>query len=199
MQDRKDRELMAEVVVGSEPAFADLFRRYGPVANGLAVRVLGDPALAEEVLQEVFLSVWRGARNYGRARGSVRAWILAQVHHRAVDVVRREEATRRRLSRQAVLPNAEIDDVIEQSWIATPCAQVRRSLSSLSNDQRRVLELAYYGGMTQTQIAEQENIPLGTVKSRTLSAVISRRGGVSALSVSYRLATRLECYLVAGY
>lgn len=167
--------------MGSESAFADLFRRYGPVANGLAVRVLGDPALADEVLQEVFLSVWRLARNYDGARGSVRAWILAQVHHRAVDVVRREESARRRLSRQPVTsPDAEIDDVIEQSWIATRRAQVRRALSTLSNDQRTVLELAYYRGMTQTQIAEQANMPLGTVKSRTLSALRTLRAALGS-------------------
>jgi RNA polymerase sigma-70 factor (ECF subfamily) len=179
LQDRRDRELIDDVARGSEDAFADLFRRYGAVANGLAVRVIGDPVLAEDVLQEVFLSVWRSAHTYDDARGTVRAWLLSQIHHRAVDVVRREEAERRRLMKRPAFDLAdEIDDVVERSWSAARREHVLRALTTLTAEQRAVIERAYYNGMTQTQIADREEIPLGTVKSRTLGAMRALRAAL---------------------
>jgi RNA polymerase sigma-70 factor (ECF subfamily) len=167
---------MGRIAEGSSDGFRDLYRRYASTASGLAHRVIGDPVLAEEVTQEVFLSVWRSAAAYDGARGSVRSWLLTQVHHRSVDVIRHEDAERRRAFRQpepiAVDPT---EDVVEDAWLRARRADTRLALKSISNDQREVLELAYFGGLTQTQVAEKLGIPLGTVKSRTLAAMLKLR------------------------
>jgi RNA polymerase sigma-70 factor (ECF subfamily) len=181
LQDRRDRDLLARIASGSEEAFSELFRRYAPAAGGIALRVVGDAAIAEEVVQEVMVSVWRRAGAYDPARGSVRSWLLAQAHHRAVDAVRREEANRRRASATAPESGDDpIDDVVEEGWLASRRTRVRAALASLSSDQRNVLELAYYGGLTQSQVAEAAGIPLGTVKSRTLAAMSKLRSVLGA-------------------
>lgn len=182
LQDRRDRDLLDRIAGGSEDAFSELFRRYAPIAAGVAYRVLGDQTLAEEVVQEVFVGVWRRAGSFDPARGSVRSWLLAHAHHRAVDAVRREESERRRLA-GAPMPAGDdpIDDVVEGDWLATRRSFVRHALAGLSDDQRRVLELAYYRGMTQTQVAETMGIPLGTVKSRTMAAMTKLRGALAGM------------------
>lgn len=181
LQDRRDRELLERIARGSEESFVDLFRRYAPAAVGVARRVLAEDALADEAVQEVFASVWRRAGSYDPARGTVRSWLLSQVHHRAVDLVRREEAHRRRAFTMGLpTPDDPLDDVLEHDWAAARKRQVRRALAELPDDQRRVLELAYYGGMTQTQVAEAMRIPLGTVKSRTLAAMTKLRVSLSS-------------------
>lgn len=175
VQDRRDRDLIARTASGDERGFVELYRRYAPAAMGLAVRVLGDQALAEEVLQEVFVGVWRRAAFYDPARGSVRSWLLAQVHNRAVDVVRREEAERRRASTHAAPvpgdPSGGLEGVIEEGWLAARRDQVRAAMRALPEEQRRVIELAYFDGLTQTEVSGAMSIPLGTVKSRTLAAM----------------------------
>ncbi len=173
LQDRRDRDLIDRVSGGDHAAFSELYRRYSPSAFGLANRILGDQTMAEEVLQEVFLSVWRRAGAFDPARGSVRSWLFAQIHHRSVDVVRREEAERRR-SRATVEPETteeDVEDVIEESWLSARREHVKTALTSLPEEQRRVIELAYYNGLTQTQVADAMGVPLGTVKSRTLAAM----------------------------
>jgi RNA polymerase sigma-70 factor (ECF subfamily) len=173
LQDHRDRDLVHRIGDGDRAAFSELYRRYSSSSFGLAMRILGDRTMAEEVLQEVYLSVWRRASGYDPARGSVRSWIFAQIHHRSVDVVRREEAERRRsastVQREAV--DGEIDDVAEEDWLRARRAQVRSALEHLPPDQRRMIELAYYGGLTQSQVAQETGVPLGTVKSRTLAAM----------------------------
>jgi RNA polymerase sigma-70 factor, ECF subfamily len=176
LQDRRDRELLERIASGSEDSFVEFFRRYSPIAAGVAFRVLGDQTLAEEAVQEVFVSVWRRAGAYDPARGSVRSWLLAQVHHRAVDAVRREESERRRAAGAGLdVFDDPIDDVVQEDWMAARRTQVRRALRDLSDEQRRVLELAYYKGLTQSQVAAHMQIPLGTVKSRTLAAMTKLR------------------------
>jgi RNA polymerase sigma-70 factor (ECF subfamily) len=173
LQDRRDRDLVEQVSAGDRVAFSELYRRYASSALGLAARILGEQTMAEEVLQEVFLSVWRRAGAYDPARGSVRSWVFAQIHHRSVDAVRREEAERRRatstVQREAV--EDDLEEVIEEGWLRSRREQVRRALQSLSPEQRQMIELAYYRGLTQTQVASEAGVPLGTVKSRTLSAM----------------------------
>lgn len=171
LQDRRDRELLDRTAEGSEDAFSELYRRYSPAALGLALRVLGQRSLAEDALQEVFVTVWRQARTYDPARGRVRTWILTQIHHRAVDAVRREEAERRRHSVEDLPARDEISDIIEEGWIAARRAQVRAALAALPVEQRQAVELAYFGGLTQSQISRQTGTPLGTVKTRTMSAM----------------------------
>jgi RNA polymerase sigma factor (sigma-70 family) len=173
LQDRRDRDLIDRVSGGDHAAFSELYRRYSPSAFGLANRILGDQTMAVEVLQEVFLSVWRRAGAFDPARGSVRSWLFAQIHHRSVDVVRREEAERRR-SRATMEPEAteeDVENVIEEGWLSARREHVKSALTSLPPDQRRVIELAYYNGLTQTQVADAMGVPLGTVKSRTLAAM----------------------------
>lgn len=177
LQDRRDRRAVERIAAGDIDAFAELFGRYGPQALGLAKRLAGSLSVAEEVVQEVFASVWRRADAYDPGRASVRAWLLMQVHHRAVDTVRHEEALRRRTSAPIQAPPRPPgpDDVVEDAWLAHRRARVRDVLERLPGEQREVLELAYFSGLTQSRVAEKTGIPLGTVKSRTLTALRTLR------------------------
>lgn len=172
LQDRRDKDLVAATAAGDRKAFTELYRRYSTSAFGLALRILGERAMAEEVLQEVFLSVWRRAEAYDLARGSVRSWLFSQIHHRAVDVVRREEAERRRspINTEPAYDDG-VDEVIEEGWLSARREQVSLALKALSAEQREVIDLAYFKGLTQTQVARETGVPLGTVKSRTLAAM----------------------------
>jgi RNA polymerase sigma-70 factor, ECF subfamily len=185
LQDRKDRDLVERISDGDRAAFSELYRRYASSAFGLAVRILGEQSLAEEVLQEVFLSVWRRAGAYDPARGSVRSWVFAQIHHRSVDVVRREEAERRRsgttVQREAV--DDDLDEVIEEGWLRSRREQVRRALGMLPPEQRQMIELAYFKGFTQSQVASETGVPLGTVKSRTLTAMRRMRDALGGAAM----------------
>jgi RNA polymerase sigma factor (sigma-70 family) len=166
----RDRELVRRVGDGDEDAFRRLFRRYGPTALGLARRIVRQPFLAEEIVQEVFLAVWRDPGGYDPERGSVRAWLMGMTHHRAVDAVRREEASKRRAAES--LPETDVEDpavvVVEELGIPEERKAVRSALEGLPAEQRQVIELMYYRGLSQSRIAERLQLPLGTVKSRTL-------------------------------
>lgn len=146
-----DRELMLRIGGGDEEAFRGLFARYAPTAQGLAFRVIRQQFLAEEIVQEAFLAVWRDPRAYVAERGSVRAWLMSLVHHRAVDLVRREEAQRRRATDVAAdVTDAERDDpattVVEEIGLSEERAAVRGALGELPPEQRKVIELMYFGG-----------------------------------------------------
>jgi RNA polymerase sigma factor (sigma-70 family) len=171
LEDARDRELVRRVVGGDEMAFRDLFNRYGPAAKSQALRVVKQPFLAEEIVQEAFLALWREPAAYREERGTFRAWIMSTVHHRAVDTVRREETQRKRAREE--LPDVErridVGDVVaEQQDLAESRVRVRRALDEIPPPQRQVLEMMYFEGKTQTVIAEELELPLGTVKSRTL-------------------------------
>jgi RNA polymerase sigma-70 factor (ECF subfamily) len=167
-----DHDLVRRLWSGDEGAFRELFARYGPVAHGLAYRLVRHAQLAEEIVQETFLSVWRSPERYDRSMGSVRSWLLAAVHHRAVDAVRREESQRRRADRAAGRLELVTDDPTDELAAAIDRPQeqklVREALEALPDEQRDVLSKMYFEGLTQTQIAERTGVPLGTVKSRTL-------------------------------
>jgi RNA polymerase sigma-70 factor (ECF subfamily) len=178
--DAGDRELMTGIAAGDEDDFRRLFRRYAPTALALATRVVRDAAVAEEVVQEAFLAVWRDPGGYDARMGSVRAWLMGIVHHRAVDATRREAARRRR-DEAGVLADPPVlveDDVIEVLDLPEQRRAVREALRSLPDPQREVVELMYFSGLTQTQIAERLSLPLGTVKSRTLLAMRRLRGAL---------------------
>jgi RNA polymerase sigma-70 factor (ECF subfamily) len=168
----RDRELIDRVSGGDEQAFRDLFRRYAPNALALAVRIVRLPSLAEEVVQEVFLSVWLRADRFDDRRGSPRAWLMAMVRNRAVDAVRREETQRRRTevvaASEVVVVDDPVEDVIHRVDRPRERRQLRSALDELPADQREVLELMYFEGLSQTRVAERLSLPLGTVKSRTL-------------------------------
>jgi RNA polymerase sigma-70 factor (ECF subfamily) len=178
--DAHDRQLISGIAKGSEEDFRRLFRRYGPTALALATRVVRDPTLAEEIVQEAFLAVWRAPAAYDTSLGSVRAWLLGIVHHRAVDATRRE-AARRRHDEAPVLADPPVvleDEVIEEIDLPEQRRRVREALDSLPAAQREIVELMYFDGLTQSQIAERLAIPLGTVKSRALLAMRRLRGSL---------------------
>jgi RNA polymerase sigma-70 factor (ECF subfamily) len=163
-----DEDLMDLVHEGEIRAFEMIFDRHAGVAFSLAYRMCGRRAVAEDIVQEAFLSLWRTGARYERTRGSVRSWVLSAVHNRAVDAFRREVVR----DRQAVsdeglaerLPSPERTDTeVERRDDA---GQVRKALSELPADQRQVIELAYFGGFTHSQIAETLHLPPGTVKGR---------------------------------
>jgi RNA polymerase sigma factor (sigma-70 family) len=174
VEDRMDRDMVVRVAQGDEAAFRDLFQRYGPVANALALRIVRRPSMAEEIVQEAFLALWRDPEAYRPDRGSVRAWLMSTVHHRAVDAVRREEARRRRAWRGEI-PAAQEEDpaeaVVDRDAMVDTRGRVRAALRQIPPEQREVLRKMYFEGKTQTKIAEELALPLGTVKSRTLLAM----------------------------
>ncbi len=170
-----DAELLRRIRAGDRTAVDDLYGRFRRPAFALARRILADDSLAEDVLQEVFLSVWRDPAAYDRARGSFSSWLLAMVHHKAVDAVRREESQRRRqaLAEGELLLEEPVAarDVDEEAWTRVVAEQVRAALGSLSHPQREALTLAYFGGYTQREVAALTGAPLGTVKTRMLSGM----------------------------
>jgi RNA polymerase sigma factor (sigma-70 family) len=170
LTEARDHELMRRIRRADGDAFRDLFGRYAPTAMALAVRVVREAALAEEIVQEAFLSVWHNPDRYDESRGSVRAWLMATVHHRAVDAVRREQAHRRRAETVPREPTTEdvAERVVEDLVLPQERVAVRTALAALPAEQREIIELMYFGGLSQTMIADRLGLPLGTVKSRTL-------------------------------
>jgi RNA polymerase sigma-70 factor, ECF subfamily len=163
-----DDDIWRPLLDGRPHAVTLLYERYGGLAYTLAYRVLLDHHAAEDVVQDAFLSVWRNARTYSAARGSLRSWLCTIVRNRAVDR-RRGHAGRSRLDRpfeEAVGQPAAVDVCTEVIGILD-ADRVRASMSALSPAERQTLELAYYGGRTQTEIARLMSVPLGTVKGRT--------------------------------
>jgi len=163
-----DEELMELVDGGEVRAFEVIFDRHASAGYALAYRMCGRRALAEDIVQEAFLSLWRSGTNYDRARGSVRSWVLSAVHNRAVDALRRAGAKAGRdVSDEGIaerLRAPEATDVeVERREEAR---QVRGALDELPPDQRQVIELAYFGGLTHSQIADVLDLPPGTVKGR---------------------------------
>jgi RNA polymerase sigma-70 factor (ECF subfamily) len=175
MDELEDLELHRRVAGGDRAAFDELYRRYGAAAYGLALRITAQETLAQEVVQDAFLALWRAPEAFDPARGAFRSFFLSLVHHRAVDAVRREERLRRRTERASNLEPVHgedvAEDVVEVAYLGVRRKEVREALDVLPPEQRQVIELAYFGGLTQTRIAEQLAIPVGTVKTRTLAAM----------------------------
>jgi RNA polymerase sigma-70 factor (ECF subfamily) len=170
-----DLALHRRLVAGDPGGFEALYRRYSAPAYGLALRVTGQGGLAQDVVHEAFMALWRAPEAYDPTRGPFRTFFLSLVHHRAVDTVRREERLRRRTER-ALNPGAAVDEdvaegVVEEAWLAVRRVEVRQALTTLPPEQRNVLEMAYFQGYTQARIADELGIPLGTVKTRTLAAM----------------------------
>ena len=165
-------DLLAAVANGDAGAFADLYAQISPAAFGLAIRVIGDRHLAEEVLQEVFLHIWRNASTFDADRGAAKGWILMLTHRRSVDRVRAVQCARERdiadAARIAATPGG---DTATEAELRIDGARLRQQLSGLSAAQRRVIELSYFGGHTHAEIAELIGCPLGTVKSRIRDAL----------------------------
>jgi RNA polymerase sigma factor (sigma-70 family) len=164
-----DEQVLEAVGNGDDDALGVLYDRYGRVAYALAFRILRDRALAEDAVQEAFLAIWRSAEGYKRERAKPSTWILTVVHRRAVDLVRREERRRGEALEKAPEPeSAPADEDVE---LRDRRAAVRAALDRLPDEQRQALELAYYGGLTQSDLAERLGVPLGTVKSRMFAGL----------------------------
>jgi RNA polymerase sigma-70 factor, ECF subfamily len=181
----RDRQLLRRIEGGDEEAFRALFAAYGPSAMALASRVLRQTHLAEEIVQEAFLTLWLSAELYDERRGSVKAWLMTMVHHRAVDSVRREETQRRRadelmggMREETEDPSGDVVDAVAASGER---AAVRAALNALPVEQREVLGSMYFDGLSQTQIAERTGVPLGTIKSRALLGMRRMRSEMERL------------------
>lgn len=167
--------LLVRIGAGDRRAVDELYEMFGRQAFALARRILLDDGLAEDVVQEVFLSVWRTPGAFDERRAAVSSWLLAMVHHKAVDAVRREEGHRRRGRRAEddmalSAPTATVD-AEEQAVDRVVSQQVRTALGELPPAQREALGLAYYGGYTQREVAALTGVPLGTVKTRMLAGM----------------------------
>jgi RNA polymerase sigma-70 factor (ECF subfamily) len=169
-------DLLRLVARGDERAFASLYDLVAPRVYGLALRVLRDPAHAEEVAQEVLVEVWRTAGRYDPERGSATAWIFTIAHRRAVDRVRSEQAGADRVRRiGAASVETPYDDVVEQATARLDRQQVRRCLAGLTDLQREAITLAYYEGRTYREVAELLDTALPTIKTRIRDGLIRLR------------------------
>lgn len=164
-REETDEVLLEQIRQGDDQALAHLTNRHSRAAFRLALRVVRDPNLAEDAVQEAFMDLWRKARRYDAKRSTAQTWILTLVHRRAVDLVRRENRRRQRQERPPVnelqQPSAE-----ETAIVRRRRRLVQQALSELPATERKPLELAYYGGLTQSQIATHLGQPLGTTKAR---------------------------------
>ena len=168
-----DEAVVALVARSDETALGELYDRYGRVAYGLCVRMLRDRSLAEDAVQEGFLAVWRSAPRFVPERGKASTWILALVHRRAVDIVRREQ--RRRTDSLELAPEPLAGAADDSVWLRLERERVQKALALLPDPQREALELAYYGGFTQSELAERLGQPVGTIKSRMFTGLAKLR------------------------
>ena len=168
-----DEDLMQLVRRGDSEAFEVVYERHATAAFSLAYRIVGTRNVAEDVVQEAFLSLWRSGARYDRARGSVRTWVLGIVHNRAIDALRRSMVhDRRRAS----------DEGIEERFEAR---EVQAALRTLPDEQCKVIELAYFGGFSQSEIADMLETPIGTVKGRTRLGLEKMRDQLGGLAEAW--------------
>jgi RNA polymerase sigma-70 factor (ECF subfamily) len=178
--DDADRDVLARVSNGELGALQELYDRYRTMAYSIAFRITTDASLAEDVVQDAFLGAWRNAARYAEDRGSVKTWLLSIVHHRAVDAVRRRRPT-------TELPEAEVPPppplTLPDIWAEVAGnldrAEIAAALATLSDVQREAIELAYFGGLTQVEIADRTGAPLGTVKSRVRLGLLAMRAALT--------------------
>jgi len=163
-----DEDVMTLVQAGDPRAFEVLFDRHSGAAFSLAYRMVGNRVTAEDISQEAFLSIWRSRLRYRSDRGSVRTWVLGIVHHRAIDALRRNLVhDRRRATAEGLEERLEAPELTDVEVVRRDEArQVRSAIGTLPSEQSRVVELAYFGGFTHSQIAEMLGTPIGTVKGR---------------------------------
>jgi RNA polymerase sigma-70 factor (ECF subfamily) len=175
-----DALLLERIARGDQDAVAELYDRHARRAYGLALRVTADPTLAEDAMQEAFCAIWRRADSFRTSRGSATSWVLALVHHKAVDVVRREQA-RRRPVRPEELEGPEPVTPEQQVLASDDGRRARLALARLPEEQQRLLSMLYLDGLTQREVADLLGVPLGTVKSRTHVAMGALRRALHAV------------------
>ena len=170
--DPADRELMRRIRLGDESALEGLYRRYAGLVYTLALRIVGDAELAREVLQDTFLRCWDGADTYDAARGRVPWWLMGIARNRAIDELRsRPHQARLREHERLTTTSAPLIAPDVPAEMAVLRGAIARALATLSPAQRATIELAYYGGLTQEEIARELREPIGTIKSRTRDAM----------------------------
>ncbi len=167
-----------------QDALAEAYRRHAGAVYGLARRLLGGQAQAEEVVQEIFLRLWNQPERYDPERGSLRSFLLTQTHGRAVDVLRSDVARRRREERDAVEPRPAVDDVDREMWNLALADHVRDALGGLQEGEREAIELAYFGGHTYREVATMLGEAEGTVKSRIRAGLKRLRSELTASGVT---------------
>jgi RNA polymerase sigma-70 factor (ECF subfamily) len=174
--DDADRAVLVRVAAGELNALELLYDRYRTMAYSIALRITGEATLAEDVVQDAFLGAWRNAGRYAESRASVKTWLLAIVHHRAVDAVRRRRPTVELPEREDVPPTAlTLPDIWHEVAGRLDRDAVQAAIRTLSDVQREAIELAYFGGLTQAEIADRTGTPLGTVKSRMRLGLLAMR------------------------
>ncbi len=183
-----DEVLMTRIARRDSEALRDLYDRYSHTAFGLAYRILGDRPTAEEIVQEAFWRVWKRAKSYARNRGQVSTWVMSIVHHLAIDEVRRRQSRPVNASTDSEdetlmdLPDLRTDVAVTVVSNLTR-EQVRAAVARLAQPQREVLELAYFGGMTHQEISKHLGQPLGTVHTRTRTALAKLRQQLAAQAI----------------
>ena len=182
--DDADRAVLMRLADGELDALEHLYDRYKTMAYSIAYRITNDPTLAEDVVQEAFLGAWRNAARYIEGRGSVKTWLLSIVHHRAIDAIRRRRPTTGLPDPiEAAVPAAlTMPDVWAEVSASLDADTVRDALTVLSDVQRQAIEMAYFGGLTQHEIAERTGTPLGTVKSRMRLGLLAMRRALDGAS-----------------
>ncbi len=176
-------ELLGRVARGDESAFGDLYDQMAPRVLGLVKRLLIDHAQSEEVTQEIFLEIWQSASRYEAQRGGASTWILTMAHRRAVDRIRSSQAGRDRDTKIGIRDLAvEYDNVSETVETRIEHERVEKAMSRLTELQRQAISLAYYGGLSHSEVAERLHIPLGTVKTRLRDGMIRLRDELGVAS-----------------
>lgn len=174
--DDADQAVLALVSSGQLDALQELYDRYRTMAYSIALRITSDASLAEDVVQDAFMGVWRNAGRYVTGRGSVKTWLLAIVHHRAVDAVRRRRPTTELPEREDIPPPAlQLPDIWHDVAAGLDRDEIAAAMATLSDVQREAIELAYWGGLTQQEISARTGAPLGTVKSRVRLGLLALR------------------------
>ena len=162
-----DEDLISLVEAADAEAFTTLYDRHSRAAFSLAYRMMGERQASEDLAQDAFLKVWRGASSYRAERGSVRTWILSIVHNRGIDQLRSHASRRRTQDKiEASAPRSQPSEAFAETWRNSQRDQVREALNTLPSEQLKILELAYFSGYTHVQVSELLDVPLGTMKGR---------------------------------
>ncbi len=183
IDEASDAQLVTSIARYSETALAEVYRRHGGAVYGLAKRVLNNPTEAEDVTQEVFLRLWNQPDRYDADRGSLRSFLLAQAHGRAVDAIRSSNSRRLREARDAMRTAEGAYDMQHEVWDLAVADQVGQAMGELPEEERRAIELAYFGGRTYREVATLLDQPEGTVKSRIRNGMRRMRAALTDAGV----------------
>lgn len=181
-----DADLVDQLVARKEPALEELYTRYSANVYGLARRVLRNDDLAQEVVQDVFIWLWKKPDGFDPARGSLKSYLLARTHSRSIDIIRSESSRRIREERDARFADEEASNLEEEVWHMSLSEKVKSALASLPDRERQPIELAYFGGLTYRDVATRLDMPEGTVKSRIRTGMVRlnqlmRQAGVEGI------------------